>query len=217
MKKILLSILAIALTVGTVSASAYALFSDKVEVAGVTMTTGNANLEAYDRSPKLDGNGYNYSSVSGNDIRNYFNTKLTNLYPNFKDYTEVWVSNRSDSKIALNPTLQITTTGGYWTELSNQISMAVVPDDNDALKGDAVYAGAEWHPLSWWKDYERQLPGGVIYRSTDSATEGGERAPEYRGYKILFKGANFDNTLKNITMSGLTFTLNGTQSNVVVY
>ncbi len=214
MKKILLSILAIALTVGTVSASAYALFSDTVNVAGVTMTTGNADLEAYDRSS--DGNnGYVYSSVSGADIRNYFNTKLTNLYPKFKDYTELWVSNKSSSKIALKPTLQITTTGGYWTELSNQIYMAVINDDGDTLKGDAVYAGAEWHPLSWWKDYERQLPGGVIYRENEGATES-ENAPKYRGYKVLFAGGDFDNTLKNITMSGLTFSLNGVQADVIV-
>lgn len=211
MKKILFSILAIALTVGLVSGTAYALFTDTVNVAGVTMTTGNADLEAYDRE------GQTYRSVTGEDIRTYFNSKLTNLYPNFKDYTELWVKNNSLSKIALNPTLQITTTGGYWNELSNQIFMAVINDDGDLFEGDAVYATAEWHPLSWWKDGERQLPGGVIYRSIDSATEGGARAPDYRGYKILFKGANFDNTLKSITMSGLTFTLNGTQSNVTVY
>lgn len=178
------------------------------------MTSGNAILGVYDRSTNPD-TTYRYTSVNNPAVINGFNTKLNNLYPNFKDYTELWITNDSASKIALVPTLQITTTGGYWNELSDQIYMAVVSDDNDVLTDDAVYAGANWHKLSWWRNNSEVLPGGVIYREHEGVVETDD-APKYRGYKLLLTGGDFNDTLKNISMSGLTFTFNGTQSSVIV-
>jgi inosine-uridine nucleoside N-ribohydrolase len=58
MKKILLSILAIALTVGTVSASAYALFTDTANISGITITSGNADLQVALSNVAVEGVSY---------------------------------------------------------------------------------------------------------------------------------------------------------------
>jgi len=58
MKKIFMSILAIALTIGAVSGTAYALFSDTTSISGITITSGNADLQVALSNEPMDGVSY---------------------------------------------------------------------------------------------------------------------------------------------------------------
>ncbi|MDD2482783.1 MAG: hypothetical protein PHE32_03845 [Candidatus Shapirobacteria bacterium] len=120
MKKIFMSILAIALTIGAVSGTAYALFSDTVDVAGITMTSGNANLEIYD-------SGTNQTKKIATWITESLNPsgKLSNLYPGFKDYTKMDFKNESASAIGLDLKAQLTSAGGDWGYLKDKIYMTI--------------------------------------------------------------------------------------------
>jgi hypothetical protein len=160
MKKILLSILAIALTVGTVSASAYALFNDKVEVAGVTITSGNADLVIY------DGGTQNpiQSVVSG------LNTKLQNLYPGFVDYAKMDFVNNSKSDIKLKLTGQLTSINGHWSDLYNQIEVAIVYDPSNIYSSLNLPESGKWHTLGDWST-GFDLDGGLLDKTTPKTYE----------------------------------------------
>lgn len=114
MKKILLSILAIALTVGTVSASAYALFNDTVNVGGITISSGNADLKIYD--------GDHGSEIVSGTVTNL---KFEGLYPGFRDYGKFTFKNDSKSNISLALTGRLTNANGEWDSLKNNIYAAI--------------------------------------------------------------------------------------------
>jgi len=195
MKKILLSVLAIALTVGVVSGTAYALFTDTITVQGVTVTSGNADLNIYDggSSTAIDD-----ESSPTSDIVMFLNSKLVNLYPGLVDYTEMDFENKSASEISLDLSFQITNTGGNWNLLKDQIYIGIYPDGTYSSTNLPVTG---WHTLSYWADAAR------YFDSANPLT----KAEGKRKYDIFVKVSSAaDNTIANKTVSGnLVFT--GTQ------
>lgn len=88
MKQILLSLLVVILIIGSVSVSAYALFSSTATVSGLTFSTGNANLEISN------------DNLSWSDTLS-FPSVYTNMSPNFSNSQVFYLKNTSLSNIAL--------------------------------------------------------------------------------------------------------------------
>lgn len=137
MKKIIMSVLAIALAVGVVSSAAYALFTDTVNVAGITMTSGNANLVIMDK----DTNTF----VSESSYSGALSSKLQNLYPGKVDYATMTFTNSSNSNIGLNLTAQLTNSN--WTSLGEQVQMTIVDNSFNSLN----VPNSGWHTLNEWR------------------------------------------------------------------
>jgi hypothetical protein len=88
MKKITLSILAIAMTLAVVTTSASALFSSTATVSGVTFSTGNANLQVWNGSTWVA--DYN----PGNFL-------FQNMFPSYAGSQTFYLKNNSTSAITL--------------------------------------------------------------------------------------------------------------------
>ncbi len=182
MKKILLSILAIALTVGTVSASAYALFTTTETVSGITITSGNADLVIYD--------GGTTNEISG--FISTLNGKLANLYPKFRDYTNVDFKNTSSSKIGLKLKMQLTNAGGNWGELKDKVYIAVTPVG-------VAPAGGDWRTLASWNAGPVEFGNIIAQGATGS-------------YRVsIAVDDNAGNEISGKTLSNVTFVVTGTQ------
>ena len=182
MKKILLSILAIALTVGTVSASAYALFTTTETVSGITITSGNADLVIYDGGTTTEISGF-VGSLNG---------KLANLYPKFKDYTNVDFKNTSTSNIGLNLKMQLTNAGGNWNELKDKVYIAISPKGVEPTN---------WYTLAQWNANPISFGGILAHDDT---------ADSYR-FSIAVAD-NAGNEIAGKSISNVTFVITGTQA-----
>jgi len=183
MKKILLSFLAIILTVGVVSGTAYALFSSTVTVSGITLATGNANLVI------RDGN------INGQIINGYTGLSFNKMYPGFRDYGSFNFQNSSNSQIDLALTAQLTHAEGDWDLLKNNIFVAIgtgTKDNPNFLTG--------WISLSDWNASSRSL-GVPVLAYGQNAT--------YNLY--VYVPADADNTIAGKTLSNVTFVVTGTQ------
>jgi len=190
MKKILLSILAIALTVGTVSASAYALFSDTASVAGMAFTSGNADVQvALDKS-----GGATYETNFGETARftTALNSKLFgNMYPGFQEWGYFRLKNNSKSKIALGLTGQLRDgVSGNWAELKDKIQIKITTADGSYL--------TNWYTLNEWNSAPRSL--GTLPEGNDPLT-----------YQIHVKMLDAGNDFAGKTLSGVQFDIVGTQ------
>lgn len=188
MNKIILSVFAIALTIGVVSGTAYALFSDTVQVVGITMSSGNADLEIYDGG-------------TSNPIANWvslLNTsgKLQNLYPGWKDYTEMDFENKSASAIGLNLKMQLTNANGDWNTLKDKIWIAI-SDTGDSQN----------FPTSGWKTLEQWNASPVSFGSTLAHTD-------KKTYKLFLKILDsVGNEIAGKSLSNVTIVFTGTQVN----
>jgi hypothetical protein len=185
MKKIILSVLAIVLTVGVVSGAAYALFSSTVTVSGITFFTGYAGLKVTDSQSTVLVSDSAYSAA--------MTAKLGNLYPGFQDYTNVDFLNNSSSNIGLNLSMQLTSAGGNWGELSNMLYIAVTP------QGTAP-TGSDWHTLAAWNAAPINFGTTLAHNATSS-------------YRISFAvDSTADSSIANMQLTGVTFVLTGTQA-----
>ena len=186
MNKIILSVLAIALTVGVVSGTAYALFSDTVNVAGITMSSGNADLEVYDGGT-LTPIATWVSSLNSSG-------KLQKLYPGWKDYTVMDFENKSLSVIGLNLKAQLTSAGGDWGALKDKIWVAV----SDTGNGQN-FPTSGWHTLAEWN--AAPISFGTILAS-------GEKKP----YKVFLQIlGSVGNEIADKSLSNVTIVFTGTQ------
>lgn len=189
MKKIMLSILAIALTVSAVSGTAYALFSDTVNVAGMTITSGNANLGIYDKTGEV------YTPATDWSVKSALINKLGNFYPGKVDYTELWFKNESKSDIPLSLQVKINVLGGYsWNDdLAKKISVSISETGSST---DIPTSG--WVSLDWLKTYS--LTFGDLVKPSISK--------DYKLYKMFIKmDKGVDSNLASKILSGdLVFT-----------
>ena len=187
MNKIILSILAIALTVGVVSGTAYALFFDTVNVAGITMSSGNADLEVYDGG----------TSILIADWVSALNTsgKLQNLYPGWKDYTVMDFENKSLSTIGLNLKAQLTSASGDWNTLKDKIWIAI------SNTGDSQnFPTSGWHTLAEWNTAPISF-GTTLAR--------GAKTP----YKVFIQILDsVGNEIAQKSLSNVTIVFSGTQA-----
>jgi len=186
MKKILLSFMTIALTIGVVSASAYAPFSTTVQVSGIIFTAGNADLLVTD-------SGVPEFLVSYSTYSNEMNKKLSALYPGFEDYTLVDFTNTSASEIGLNLKMQLTSAGGNWDELKDKIYMAITPQ--------GTLPAGYWKTLATWNATPNAF-GSVLEHNGTKVT-----------YRVSFYvDVNAGNSISGKSLSPVTFVITGTQN-----
>jgi len=192
MKKIFISILALVLTVGAVSGAAYAFFSDKVTVSGITLSTGDAHLKIKPSNAGDDSFGNNLDLL-GSIVDE-------EIYPGYGMDNSVFAAfslkNKSDADIALSVTGQLTSAtedpAGSWNLLKDVVQVAVNTSD------DLLSSG--WYSLADWNTGAIAFPGPVLDQ---------DDTQDYKVYlRVLITAGN------EIALTGLnniTFDLVGTQ------
>lgn len=189
MKKIIMSVLAIALAIGVVSSAAYALFTDTVNVAGITMTSGNADLVVTDTGTKW--------LVSGGNFVYFLNQQLNNFYPGKVDYTNMIFTNNSKSDIGLKLSVQITAHGGNWSQLYNKIEMAIGTAANNSNNLPTA-----WADLDYWANAPRSISDSTLTKNTPTE------------YRVFLRVKNsVGNEVIGQSLTGMTITFTGTQAN----
>jgi len=177
MNKILISILGIILTIGVVSGTAYALFSDTATVSGVTLTTGSADLKINDAD--------SLPAVA---------LSTSNTYPGWIDGQPFKLTNASTSPIALDVTSRITSKTGSWTTLSPVVEVAIVEYSDAGQAAGAVAAknpaagtwtaSTGWKSLADWYAVTPTVIGTTIDQSTDHYFVMWGRIPTTAGNEI---------------------------------
>lgn len=191
MKKIILSVLSIFLTIGLVGGTAYALFTDNAEIQGVTITSGNADLQ-------FELGGYNGIELSYWETLNLssFSSSIPRLYPGFQTQGELWLRNNSASIFPLSVFGKLTSAGGDWVALSDKIEIAI-----NAHSGFGS-GSTDWHTLAEWNSTGFALPTNVPHKTINS----------HWGYDVYLKvKADAGNEISGKTLSNIVFTLTGTQ------
>jgi predicted ribosomally synthesized peptide with SipW-like signal peptide len=189
MKKILLSVLAIALTVGVVSGTAYALFTDTASVNGITFTSGNADLRvALDNANSGPfGTPFGESQTFSNALNSYL---FGYMYPGYENWGYFRLDNNSASAIPLTLTGQLKNgVSGNWVELKDKIQVKMT-------KGDGNYL-TEWYTLDQWNSAPRSL--------------GSLDIDETLTYRIYVRVLAAGNEIANKTLSSVQFDFVGTQ------
>lgn len=189
MKKILMALMTIAITIGLASGAAYALFSDTATVSGIAIGSGNADLMI---SAMNATTGFDDDLVFPSE----FNTALSNLYPGFEDRAEIWLRNDSASHILLDINGRLTSASGDWGALKDVIQIRVQADD---LSGPVT----SWKTLAEWN-----ATGGVHFPGDDI---GQNEVKKYWVYLRVPSSAT--NSIADKSMSDVTFVLTATQVN----
>jgi hypothetical protein len=159
LKKILLGVFLIALTVGLVSGAAYAAFQDTIDVTGIAITTGNADLD-----------------INGDE--GIASLKVDNIYPNWQDGQLFYLSNESLSAIGLDITATLTGKSGWWTGLKDKMYVRVIEyssegnatwDLGDHIAGNngAITHDTGWKTLAEWDINTYLLSGSAIAPTND--------------------------------------------------
>lgn len=189
MKKILLSILAIALTVSTVSATAYSLFTDTASVQGMTFTSGNADVQV--ALDKLGGGTYETSFSDNVSFWSALNSHLFgNLYPGKEDWGYFRLKNNSASAIPLALTGKLKNgVSGDWEGLKDKIQIGITKDNGDGITG--------WHTLNEWNSAPISMGSLAIN--------------EILTYKIYVRVLDAGNEIANMKLSSVQFDIIGTQ------
>jgi len=145
MNKIFAGILGLMLVVGVTSGTAYALFSSKATVTGVTFATGNADLRVW--------NGSSWQPNWGPPSFNF-----SGLYPGYVGTQPLSLRNNSTSPISLTIFGKlIDGSTGDWDGLKNDIWV------NIRLPG---VAETGYKTLAAWNSSGFTLPGGVLAQTT---------------------------------------------------
>ncbi len=188
MKKIIMSILAIVITIGIVSATAYAAFNDEAQILGTTITSGNADLK-FEVDGMADQDNLDLSS---------FSTLIPKLYPGYHFEGQLWLKNHSTSLQALKVSGKITSAGGDWGALSDKLELAINSRTGYGTPG----LSTGWHTFSEWNTIGYDLPTIVPY--TDPIF--------HWGYDVYFRvKSDAGNEIAGKTLSNIVFTLTGTQ------
>lgn len=194
MKKIFMSILAIALTVGAVSGTAYALFTDTATISGITITAGNADLKIG------NGDSDHADSIVGGVIP-------MSLYPGIGfTLPPVNLYNNSTSNINLRVKSQITdwqnNGNGDWGALADNLYSRVINVTNGSS-----YVYGDWHTLREWHDTGYDLPGSSIPSATNTLWTG--KASYVTEYTIH---SDVGNGIANASIRNIVITMTGTQA-----
>lgn len=197
MKKIYLSILSIVATIGIVSGAAYALFTDTVTVSGLTVSTGNADLQINVENS----NAYtNYKDSI--DLATY---GLNNLFPGAKGDELFYLRNISNGAFYLRPSVRLTAAGGDWNALKDIIEINITDTD------DSNYSWG-WRTLAWWNSEDRTISNTPGIAPESNPTVDPENSHRYKVEVRIPSSA--DNTISGKTLSNVTFVITGTQVNL---
>ena len=143
-KRIILSLAMIALTIAGVTSATVAYFSDTVEVSGVTVALGTADLELNTKSQnELD--DYEDGPV---DLA----LNVGGLHPGLSIGGDVWLRNVSLSQIFLRPYVRLFSEGD-WSDLKNKIQIRITDKGQD---GNGTYSWG-WRDLEWWNSESRPV------------------------------------------------------------
>lgn len=140
------------LVIGAAAGASYALFFDRTQVKGMSVSTGNADLKI----------GNNDLSESEHDEIDYpENDLLSDIYPGYIVGDKFRLINRSASDIDLMVKATIKNYSGNWDKLKNKIYGAVIEyggesgaenDAKDNVPGNAgkVVSNTGWETMKWW-------------------------------------------------------------------
>jgi hypothetical protein len=156
-KKIILSLLLILLAAGAAAGAAYALFSDTAEVKGMSITTGDANLQI------AMGSGWEEDHILDSSL-------FANMYPGFVTGTKFKLKNISQSAIDLKISAYLSEVGGDWNQLKDLLQMALIQYDGessvnddltDNLVGNAgtIVKNTGWQSLKTWRNNSLVVSG----------------------------------------------------------
>jgi predicted ribosomally synthesized peptide with SipW-like signal peptide len=131
LKKIISSLLGIALTLSIIGGVAYAAFSDTAAVEGVSFSAGDAELSVWD--------GDTYEDVFTS------NWDFSGIYPGYTNSAQTfWLKNESTSPVTFAVAGQLRNgVDGNWEELKDNVEVAIVPTGTDPVEGD-------WFTLNEW-------------------------------------------------------------------
>jgi len=194
MKKVIFPIVSIFAVVALVTGTAYALFSDDVQVNGVYLATGEANL-------KISKNGVNFTNgplESGSDFN------FTDLYPGYTSPAQhFWLRNDGVVDLDVEGMLDNVTLGEDWDALKDVVIVGVSPTDNPDN------SNAVWGTLREWKNDGVVLPSNQL--DVDEVTD-------YRMFVRvpLTIGEGDDeeeigNEIADKSLTGMSFVFTGTQ------
>lgn len=188
MNKIILSVLAIVLTLGAVSTSAYALFNSTATVSGLTFSTGNADLQVY-------------ASNSWTNDWNLSNSVFKNMYPNFTSYQQFQLKNGSTANITLDISAKLMDNPSIdqnsWNLLKDKIKIAFQAYDGSSWESSPIMTS--YYPLSLWNNPGYSLGVSLLPNTSNY-------------YRMLVKVDDATNEeLAGKTISGITFQFTGLQ------
>lgn len=185
MKKITLSIMAIAMTLAVVTTSASALFSSTATVSGVTFSTGNATLQVWNGSTWVA--DYN----PGNFL-------FQDMFPSYTGYQTFYLKNNSTSNIALGINAKIRNgatqnPAGAWNVLKDVVEVSFYDVDMDA-------PATGWASLSYWNTTGANFVTAPIAKGAQ------------RQYRVDVRvSASAGNEISNTSLSDMKFDFTGTQ------
>lgn len=186
MKKIIGSLVALVVTVGVVATAAYALFSDTVTVSGLTITTGNADLQiSFNNSTWEEDHDFTTEGILADAV-----------YPGYESPTvPFWLRNNSLSDIDLGVFSKLVdwtvNASGDWSALRGVVEVRV--------RNTTVGAGTGWQTLQAWNATGFTLPG-VLSPDEVNAYEIQLRVSSAAGNEISERG-----------LTNVTFDITGTQ------
>jgi hypothetical protein len=183
MKKIIFSFLTILLVIGTVSASAYALFSSTATVSGLTFSTGNANLQI-SRDNIVWGDSVDLPAA------------YTDMAPGFFNSEEFYLKNISLSNIGLKITTKLfdnssVANSSAWNVIGDKIIVEF--QKQDGLIWISLASGS----LAQWQSTGFDLDSLTLNTS--------------QKYRMLVTIENVGDEDANQTLSDLSFQFLGTQ------
>lgn len=184
MKKIIISLLLIVITLTMVTVSASALFSSTASVSGVTFASGSASL-------KIDDNAGHWTTGYGPG-----NLVFANMYPGYTNFQPIHLKNESSTNIKF--TLGAQLSGGLvsdeavWNLLKDKIQMRIT-------NADGTVAKTSWRTLAYWD-------------STNVRFDTSLAQNEDRYYRVeVTISKTYGNEISDKTLSNLTMTFSGIQ------
>lgn len=157
MKRIILSFLLILLVAASAAGATYALFSDKAEVKGMSITTGDANLQI------AMGSGWEEEHILDASL-------FANMYPGFVAGTKFKLKNISQSAIDLKISAYLSEAGGDWDQLKDLLQMALIEYDSESGVNDdladnlvgntgTIVKNSGWQSLKTWRNNSLVISG----------------------------------------------------------
>ena len=143
MKRLGISVLTIVFVIAIATGTAYALFSDTVQIQGVSISTGNADLKINNSDGPVD-SGVTLSGLMPGD------TKLGIL--SFK------LSNQSTANIGLSLRAKLTSAGAELENFENKVLVRI--SNNEATES------SDWKTLSEWNSGEITLNSTLLHSSS---------------------------------------------------
>lgn len=158
-KKSLVSLVTLMLVLGAAAGASYALFFDRAQVKGMTISMGNADLKIKNES-LVDGE-HDQINYPENDL-------LADIYPGYVVGDKFRLINRSQAEISLMVEATIKNYSGNWNKLRDKIYGAVIEyggetgavnDASDGVPGTKgrIVTNTGWRTMRWWAKHSPKI------------------------------------------------------------